>query len=115
MDTPQAASGADTPRTGPIPALDLTVEQADLARALRLVGRAATTRSPMPALDHALLDATPGRLTLAATDLTLRLVTAIPADVAAPGRLTLPARLLGDYVAQLPAGPVRLVGDPRSG
>lgn len=115
MGTPQATSGTDTPRPGPIPSLDLTVEQADLARALRIVGRAATARSPLPTLDHALLDATPGRLTLAATDLTQRLVTAIPADVAAPGHLTLPARLLGEYVAQLPAGPVRLAGDPTSG
>lgn len=115
MDTPQAPSGANAPRSGAIPALDLTVEQADLARALRIVGRAATARAPLPALDHALLDATTGRLTLSATDLTLRMVTAIPADVAAPGCLMLPARLLGEYVAQLPPGPVRLVGDPQSG
>ena len=116
MSTPNLTPAAPpaTP-AGPIDPLDLTVEQADLARALRIVGRAVPARASLPTLDHAVLEATPGRLTLSATDLTISLLTAIPADVATPGRLTLPARLLGDYASQLPTGPVRLMAEPTSG
>ncbi|HET8629285.1 MAG TPA: DNA polymerase III subunit beta [Thermomicrobiales bacterium] len=95
--------------------MDLCVAQADLARALRLVARAVPARPATPALGHVLLDATPGRLTLTATDLALGLLAAIAADVARPGRATLPAGLLGDYAAHLPAGPVRLTGEPGRG
>jgi DNA polymerase III subunit beta len=42
------------------------------------------------------------------TDLERGVVTSIAADVATPGCVAVPARLLGDYVAQLPAEPVRL-------
>ena len=99
----------------PIDPLDLTVEQGDLARALRLVGRAAPSRSSLPILGHVLLDAAPGRLTLTATDLSLALMAAIPGDVARPGRVALPAELLGNYAAHLPAGAVRLTGEPDTG
>lgn len=100
---------------GSIDALDLTVEQADLARALRLVDRAVPARGVPPAAGHVLLDATPGRLTLTATDLALGLMTAVAAEVARPGRVMLPAGLLGDYAAHLPAGPVCLTGEPDRG
>ncbi|HEX5502459.1 MAG TPA: DNA polymerase III subunit beta [Thermomicrobiales bacterium] len=95
--------------------MDLCVAQADLARALRLVARAAPARPPTPALGHVLLDATPGRLTLTCTDSTLGLMAAVAADVARPGRAALPARLLEDYAAQLPAGMLRLTGEPDRG
>ena len=68
----------------PPDALELAVQQADLARALRLVGRAVPARAALPALHHVLLDATPGRLTLTATDLALGLMAALPAAVARP-------------------------------
>ena len=51
--------------------MDICVEQADLARALRLVGRAVPIRPTSPALAGILLEATLGRLTLSATDLAL--------------------------------------------
>jgi hypothetical protein len=112
-----SAAGASTPSTtaiqdSPADALDLTVEQTDLARALRLVGRAVPTRTAHPPLQQVLLEATAARLTLTATDLALSLMTAIPARVARPGRVALPARLLADYAAQLPEGAVHLTGEP---
>jgi hypothetical protein len=86
--------------------MDLTIDQAGFARALRLIGRAVPSRPTLPVLQHVLLEGTPGRLTLTATDLDLAVVTSTPADVAAPGRVLLPARLLGEFVGQLPAAPV---------
>jgi DNA polymerase-3 subunit beta len=91
--------------------MDLTIDQSALSRALRLVARVAPAR-PTPAILQAVrLECAPGRLTLAATDSELGVVATLAADVAAPGRTALPARLLGEYVAQLPAEPLRLTLD----
>ena len=92
--------------------MDLCVEQADLARALRLVERAVPDRPNTPALGGILVVATPGKLTLAATDLALTLLAAVPAAVDQPGRALLPAQLLAGYIADLPATVVRLTSEP---
>jgi DNA polymerase-3 subunit beta len=62
-----------------------------------------------------LLTGQSGRLRLTATDAELAMSTAILAEVASEGRVAIPARLLGEYVAQLPAAPVRLSLDPARG
>ena len=99
--------------------MDLTVDQAALSRALRLVARVAPMRPTLPILQMVLLAGEPGRLRLTATDAELALTTVVPADVAREGRVAIPARLLGEYVAQLPAEAVRLALDaarpPRPG
>ena len=92
-------------------AVELTVDQASLARALQTAARVVPTKFSHPALRAVLLEAAPGptgRLTLQATDLELAVVTAVPATVDAPGKMAVPGRLLAEYVAQLPAGGVRL-------
>ncbi|HZS01210.1 MAG TPA: DNA polymerase III subunit beta [Chloroflexota bacterium] len=88
--------------------MDLTVDQGALSRALRLVARVAPMRPTLPILQMVLLAGEPGRLRLTATDAELAMTTVIPAEVASDGRVAIPARLLGEYVAQLPAQPVRL-------
>jgi len=93
--------------------MDLTMDQASLARGLRLTGRIAPSRSPLPILQGVMLDAGPHGLTLTATDGDLGVTTTLPAEVTTPGCLALPARLLSEYVAQLPAHPVRLTLDER--
>src|SRR5262245_31723208 len=95
--------------------LELTVEQPDLARALQAVARVAPLKFGHPILRAVLLEATPGRLALRATDLELEIATSAPAAVAVAGRATVPARLLADYVAQLPTGTVRLALDEGAG
>ena len=88
--------------------MDFTVDQASFARALRLVGRVAPTRTTLPILQTVLLEGAFGRLTLTATDVELGISTTLAARVEAPGRTAIPARLLADYVSQLPAEPLRL-------
>jgi len=95
--------------------MDVTIEQSSLARALRAVGRIVPTRATLSVLQAAVLAARDGRLTLRATDIELALTTSIPADVAVPGETALPARLLAEYVTQLPTGPVRLTLEPERG
>ncbi len=88
--------------------MDFTVDQASFARALRLVGRVAPTRTTLPILQTVLLEGEFGRLTLTATDVELGISTTLAARVEAPGRTAIPARLLADYVSQLPTEPLRL-------
>ena len=92
--------------------MDIRVDQPALSRALRLVGRAVPSRPTIPSLAGIVLAAEGPAVTLAATDLDLALVTRVPAEVAVPGRLALPARLLAEFVAELPPESVRMTLDP---
>jgi len=92
----------------------LTIDQSTLHRALRAVGRVAPTRTTLPILQATLLTANAGRLTLNATDTEMALTTSVAADVVASGSAAVSARLLSDYVAQLPPEPVRLTLDDPS-
>ena len=92
--------------------MDLTVDQANLTRATRLTSRATPTRSTLPVLQTVRLEAQNGGLTLTATDLEIGVTTAIAANVATSGTICVPARLLGEYISQLPSEPVHLTLKP---
>jgi DNA polymerase-3 subunit beta len=53
-----------------------------------------------------------GRLRIAATNLEIGVTTWIDANIEEEGRITIDARLLGEFVNTLPAGPVDLSVDP---
>ena len=91
--------------------MDIAVDQSSLSRALRLSCRALSTRAPLPILQNVLLEVTSGSLMLTATDGEIGLVTTLPVDAATPGRTAAPARLLAEYVTQLPTEPLRLILD----
>ncbi len=94
--------------------MDLTVDQSSLNRALRLITRVAPTKAALPILQTVRLDAGPHGLTLTATDGDLGVELTIAAQVQTAGQAATPAHLLGEYVAQLPAEPLRLTLDPAS-
>jgi DNA polymerase-3 subunit beta len=82
--------------------------QEHLLREVQTVSRAISSRASMPILANLLLEASPNSLRLIATDLELGIETQISATTAEPGSITLPARIFGDIVANLPAAPVLL-------
>ncbi|MCL4371616.1 MAG: DNA polymerase III subunit beta [Chloroflexi bacterium] len=88
--------------------MDFTVDQSSFARALRLVGRAVPAKPVVPILQAVLLECEYGRLNLASTDVEIGVSTSVAAEIASPGRAAIPARLLAEYVGQLPAEPLRL-------
>ena len=59
-------------------------------------------RSTLPQASHVLLETDAGRLKLVATDLTIAVTCWIGATVEEEGAITVPARLLTDFVASLP-------------
>lgn len=95
--------------------MDLTIDQASLARALKLAARVAPAGGAMPILQRVLLTAEPGRLTVSACDLDIAAIAGLAAGVATPGQAVVGAHLLADYVAQLPATIVRLRGGEARG
>lgn len=76
--------------------------QENLARGLSIVGRAVATRSTLPVLSNILLQTDNGRLKLAATNLEIGITCWIGAKVEREGAITVPARLLTDFVNSLP-------------
>ena len=76
----------------------LSVLQENLAKGLSIVGRAVSTRSTLPVLSNILLSTDEERLKLAATNLEVGVSCWLGAQVADDGAVTLPARLLTDWV-----------------
>ena len=77
--------------------------QENLSRGLNIVGRAVSARSTLPVLGNILVATDEGRLKLAATNLEIGISCWIGAKVEDDGAVTVPARLLSEFVNQLPA------------
>ena len=76
--------------------------QENLAKGLAIVGRAVSSRSTLPVLGNILLEARDNGLRLAATNLEIGINCWIGAKVEDEGSITVPARLLTDFVGNLP-------------
>lgn len=80
----------------------VTCLQENLARGLSVVGRAVATRSTLPILSNILVETDGARLKLTATNLETGIVCWIGARVEDEGAITVPARLMTDFVNSLP-------------
>ncbi len=80
----------------------VSVLQENLAKGLSIVGRAVSSRSTLPVLGNVLLSTDEGRLKLAATNLEIGISCWLGAQVEDEGAITLPARLLTDWVNSMP-------------
>lgn len=76
--------------------------QENLAKGLSIVGRAVATRSTLPVLSNVMLATDGSRLKLSATNLEIGIVCWIGAKVEEDGSITVPARLLTDFINSLP-------------
>jgi DNA polymerase-3 subunit beta len=88
--------------------------QENLAKGLTTVGRAVATRSTLPVLSNILLQTDEGRLRLAATNLEIGVNHWIGARVEEEGQITVPARLLTEFVNSLPSGQIDMELNERS-
>jgi len=88
--------------------MDLKVTQANLHKALTIVARVATNKSTLPVLSNVLLTVSNNQLKLSATNLDIAINTLVGAKITKPGTLTIPARLLQDFIANLPDTTIRL-------
>jgi DNA polymerase-3 subunit beta len=88
--------------------MELTVTQENLAKALSGVGRVASSKTGLPILSNILLRTDGNRLLIAATNLEIASTYHIGAKIITPGSITIPARLVSDFVSSLPKGTVEL-------
>ena len=80
----------------------ITCLQDNLFRALTVVGRAVPARATLPVTQNVLLETDQSRLKLTATNLEVAISTWIGAQVESEGAITIPARLLTEFVGSLP-------------
>lgn len=88
--------------------MKLTLAKDSLTHSLNLVSRAVGVKPSLPVLNNILLQVENGQLQLAATNLETSITTALPVKAETDGAITVPARLLGEFVASLPNDKVTL-------
>jgi DNA polymerase-3 subunit beta len=88
--------------------MKLKVTQENLNKALGLVARVANSRGTLPILSNVLLKIEGNRLSISATNLDIAISCQLGAQVQTEGSLTVPARLLQDFINGLPTGVIEL-------
>ena len=78
--------------------MKISCTQENLAKGLGIVGRSVGTRTTLPVLNNILLKTEKGGLKIAATDLEIGISTWIGAKVDSDGAITIPAKILVDYI-----------------
>lgn len=74
-------------------------EKEQLLNGISVVSRLATTRATLPILQNIFIEVRKDGLLLRATDLEQTLEAVVPAEVTETGQLTIPARMLSEYLA----------------
>jgi DNA polymerase-3 subunit beta len=88
--------------------MEITVTQENLNRALSAVGRVASTKTQLPILSNILLRTDKNRLLVAATNLEIASTQYIGAKIIKPGAITIPARLMSEFISSLPKESIEL-------
>ncbi len=93
--------------------MQLSCLQENLSRGLSTVGRAVATRTTLPITQNVLISTDQSRLKLAATNLEIAITTWIGAQVEEEGSITIPARLLTEFVNSLPSERIDIESTPQ--
>src|SRR5258708_7862471 len=88
--------------------MKLQVTQENLNRELGAVARVANARNPLPVLANVLIRTSNNRLSIAATNLDIGITQYIGAKITDEGSITVPARLMQDFISSLPSGVIDL-------
>jgi DNA polymerase-3 subunit beta len=89
--------------------MEINVDQSKLSKALSVVSKVATSgKTTLPILSNVLIKAKDGKVTLTTTNLDMAVVDYLPTSSSKNGEITVPARLLADFVANLPKGEVKI-------
>ena len=94
--------------------MKLSCLQENLNRGLNVVGRAVATRATLPITNNVLLATEKSRLKLVATNLEMAISCWIGAKVEEEGTITVPARLLTEFISSLPSEKVDITLSPQT-
>ena len=84
--------------------MKVTLERAELVKALAHVHRVVERRNTIPILANVLVRAGKNGIELKATDLDLEIIETVPAEIKQPSATTVPAHMFYDIVRKLPEG-----------
>src|SRR5690242_20039224 len=88
--------------------MKLQVTQENLSKALNTVARVASGRSTLPILSNVLIKTVGTRLSIAATNLDIAITCLVGSKISQEGSITVPAKLMQDFVSSLPNGVIEL-------
>ena len=88
--------------------MEITVTQENLNKALAAVSRVASIKTQLPILGNILFRTDGNRLLIAATNLEIAITQYIGAKIVKPGSITVPAKLISDFISNLPKESVEL-------
>lgn len=88
--------------------MKIQVTQENLNRALGTVARVANTRNSLPILSNVLITASNNQLSISATNLDIAITEYCGAKVSEEGSITVPARLMQEFISNLPSGIINL-------
>src|SRR5258708_8699233 len=94
--------------------MKVTVTAGNLGQGLQVVSRAVSSRTTLPILNNVLLQTAQTGLQLTATNLEIGIRQVIPAEVQEEGGITVPARLLTDFVTSHPYQPLSMSLDKKT-
>ncbi len=94
--------------------MKLSCLQENLNRGLNIVGRAVAARTTLPITNNILLATDQSRLKLAATNLEMAITCWIGAKIEEEGAITVPARLLTEFISSLPSDKIDVSLSPRT-
>lgn len=83
----------------------------DLYEGVQIASRAVSARTSLPILGHLLITAEEDKIRIVATDLEIGMECVVEAKVQEPGSMTVPARVFGEVLAQLPETDVAISVD----
>ncbi len=94
--------------------MKLSCLQENLNKGLNIVGRAVAARTTLPITNNILLATDQSRLKLTATNLEMAITCWIGAKVEEEGEITVPARLLTEFISSLPSEKIDVSLSPRT-
>lgn len=86
--------------------MKLVCTQENLSKAVSYLERITGKQSTLPILSNILIETEKGRLKLSATNLEIGVVVNIGAKIEEDGKITVPAKLLGNFTHNLPSGDI---------
>jgi len=84
--------------------MEIEVSQEKLAKALNNVSRIATGKVTLPVLNNVLIRVNDGKVSLITTNLDMAIVDFLPVSDSKNGVITVPAKLLAEFISNLPRG-----------
>ncbi|MFC1911589.1 DNA polymerase III subunit beta [Chloroflexota bacterium] len=94
--------------------MKLSCLQENLNRGLNVVGRAVATRTTLPITNNILLTTEESRLKLVATNLEMAISCWIGAKIEEEGAITVPAKLLTEFISSLPSDKIDISLSPKT-